>query len=83
MSQDVAGAENLFRKCPRADETPLLNANDLAADLAIENLALKDERQRMGLGSFKALGAAYAIAKLADQRIRDGLAPFIPPHSTA
>ncbi len=49
VSQDVAGAENLFRKCPRADETPLLIANDLAAGLDIGNLALKDERQRMGL----------------------------------
>ncbi|WP_370201309.1 pyridoxal-phosphate dependent enzyme [Roseibium sp.] len=74
VSQDVTGAENLFRKCPRADETPLLIANDLAAGLAIGNLALKDERQRMGLGSFKALGAAYAIAKLADSRVQGGLA---------
>jgi diaminopropionate ammonia-lyase len=75
VSQNVAGAENLFRKCPRADETPLLAAPKLAGDLAIKSLTLKDERQRMGLGSFKALGAAYAIAKLADQRVRDGLAP--------
>ncbi|MGX1499788.1 diaminopropionate ammonia-lyase [Labrenzia sp. MBR-25] len=75
VSQDVAGAESLFRKCPRADETPLLASPDLAGHLAIGSLTLKDERQRMGLGSFKALGAAYAIAKLADQRVRDGQTP--------
>jgi diaminopropionate ammonia-lyase len=75
VSQDVAGAESLFRKCPQAAETPLLALPDLASQLAIGSLSLKDERQRMGLGSFKALGAAYAIAKLADQRVQDGLAP--------
>jgi diaminopropionate ammonia-lyase len=37
----------------------------LAAHLGIGQLWLKDERGRMGLGSFKALGAAYAIARAA------------------
>jgi len=35
----------------------------LVSDLGIKSLHAKDERQRMGLGSFKALGAAYALAK--------------------
>jgi len=35
----------------------------LAAELGVARIHLKDERQRMGLGSFKALGAAHAIAR--------------------
>jgi diaminopropionate ammonia-lyase len=34
----------------------------LATGLGVARIHLKDERQRMGLGSFKALGAAHAIA---------------------
>jgi diaminopropionate ammonia-lyase len=35
----------------------------LAAELRVARIHLKDERHRMGLGSFKALGAAHAIAR--------------------
>ncbi len=52
----------LLTRCPRAGETPLLSASDIAAACAVGRLWLKDERNRMGLGSFKALGAAYVIA---------------------
>jgi len=45
----------------------LVNATALAADMGIAELWLKDERTRMGLGSFKALGAAYVIARNANQ----------------
>jgi len=57
----------LLARCPASFVTPLIDARDLAADLGIAALAVKDERTRMGLGSFKALGAAYVIAHLADQ----------------
>jgi len=49
----------LLARCPAAAETPLVDATGLAPVAA---LWVKDERARMGLGSFKALGAAYAIA---------------------
>ena len=44
--------------------TPLRDLPDLAADAGIATLRLKDESERFGLGSFKALGGAYAVAKL-------------------
>ena len=62
----------LFARCPIADKTPLADSAPLAEKLGIARLQLKDERSRMGLGSFKALGAAYAIAKLADKKIEAG-----------
>ncbi|KIC43211.1 diaminopropionate ammonia-lyase [Ruegeria sp. ANG-R] len=45
--------------CPDFVETPLADASALAP---VAKLWVKDERTRMGLGSFKALGAAYVIA---------------------
>lgn len=53
----------LLGKCPAAAETPLVAAKGLAPVTA---LWAKDERARMNLGSFKALGAAYVIARHAD-----------------
>ncbi|SPH22180.1 Diaminopropionate ammonia-lyase [Ascidiaceihabitans donghaensis] len=61
-STDVEAVQSLLDKCPHAAQTPLLDAHELAAQAGVQNLWLKDERSRMGLGSFKALGAAYVIA---------------------
>ena len=69
---DAANA--LIAQCPRAAVTPLVLADDLARRLGVGHIAVKDERGRMGLGSFKALGAAHAIAKAAARRIKDGTA---------
>lgn len=49
-------------RCPRAGVTPLTSAPALAAACGVGAVMIKDERTRMGLGSFKALGAAYVIA---------------------
>ncbi|WP_299668194.1 pyridoxal-phosphate dependent enzyme [uncultured Ruegeria sp.] len=50
--------------CPDFEMTPLVDASALAP---VANLWVKDERPRMGLGSFKALGAAYVIACQANE----------------
>jgi diaminopropionate ammonia-lyase len=52
----------LLKSCPAYIKTPLLALHDLALESGIARLYCKDETQRMGLGSFKALGAAYVIA---------------------
>ncbi|WP_417515351.1 pyridoxal-phosphate dependent enzyme [Minwuia sp.] len=64
----------LMAQCPIAHETPLLDCDPAARDLGIAGLFLKDERDRLGLGSFKALGAAYAIAKRAAATGADDMA---------
>lgn len=56
-SIEAAAPEALLAQCPAAAETPLVEVAGFGARLWI-----KDERGRMGLGSFKALGAAYVIA---------------------
>ena len=44
--------------------TPLVSLQGLAKDVGIGGLHYKDERGRFGLGSFKALGGAYAVANV-------------------
>ena len=53
---------DLLAKCPAHHKTPLVPLHDLAIHAGIARLYAKDETARMGLGSFKALGAAYVIA---------------------
>ena len=59
---DADTPKALIARCPVAAETPLVRAKALAAGAGVAELFVKDERGRMGLGSFKALGAAYVIA---------------------
>lgn len=47
---------------PGHEVTPLAPAADLADRVGVAAVHVKDERGRMGLGSFKALGAGYVIA---------------------
>ncbi len=62
-SVDAAAPRALLDKCPVHAVTPMVQALDLH---------IKDERGRMGLGSFKALGAAYVIAHEAQQGSLEG-----------
>lgn len=59
-SVDANRVGDLLSLCPASKETPLVDASGLAP---VANLWVKDERTRMNLGSFKALGAAYVIAR--------------------
>lgn len=60
---DPAPVQALLARCPVAAATPLEDAVSLARAAGIGRLFVKDERGRMGLGSFKALGAAHVIAR--------------------
>ena len=60
---DPARAQALLGLCPMAQPTPLRRSERLAHRAGVAELWIKDERERMGLGSFKALGASHAIAK--------------------
>ena len=66
-SSDVARVMALLSRCPKASATPLVPAQTLAEKVGVSEIWIKDERNRMGLGSFKALGAAYVIARDAEE----------------
>ena len=63
----------LLARCPVARTAPLVAADALARQAGVAQLWVKDERTRMGLGSFKALGAAYVIACAAEDSGADDL----------
>lgn len=71
-SDDVSTVRKLLSECPAHAVTPLRDLPALADEAGVAVLHLKDERDRMGLGSFKALGAAYAIALEASRARDDG-----------
>lgn len=60
---DVASATALIKTCPAYTETPI---HTLSMDGV--NVFAKDERERFGLGAFKALGGVYAVLRLVAER---------------
>ena len=62
-SVNADASRALLDRCPVHSVTPMVSAL---------GLHIKDERGRMGLGSFKALGAAYVIAHEAQHSTLDG-----------
>lgn len=49
--------------------TPLRDLSGIAAEAGVATIRIKDESSRFGLGSFKALGGAYAIAALLETEL--------------
>jgi diaminopropionate ammonia-lyase len=48
--------------------TPLRDATDLAAELGLSRLFIKDETARWGLNAFKITGASYALERIGARR---------------
>jgi diaminopropionate ammonia-lyase len=61
----AAGSPRAFhRRLPGYAATPLHSTPALAADLGLQALLVKDESSRLGLPSFKVLGASWATYRL-------------------
>jgi len=73
LTTEIEALGHLYAQCPRADKTPLHSIDTRAHQIAMGTLYVKDERTRMGLGSFKALGAASVIATIAQKRLANGV----------
>lgn len=69
---EVARAE--IAGWPGYHPTPLIALPGLAKRLGLGEIRYKDESGRFGLGSFKALGGAYAVLRLLKNRIADSSA---------
>lgn len=65
--------------CPKYQPTPLVSLPALAASIGIGAIDVKDEGQRFGLKSFKALGGAYAVARLVHERAEVRLGQRVDP----
>ncbi|APX74740.1 Diaminopropionate ammonia-lyase [Achromobacter insolitus] len=61
--QAYALAEAQIRRWPGYQPTPLRDLSGLARAVGVAGIRYKDEGGRFGLGSFKALGGAYAVSR--------------------
>ena len=62
--ETFADVRAFHRTLPGYQPTPLVALPDLAKELGVKGVYIKDESKRFGLNAFKALGASYAIHKL-------------------
>jgi diaminopropionate ammonia-lyase len=67
--KNAARARAEITSWPDYRATPLLSLDALASSSGVGSILYKDESHRMGLGSFKGLGAVYAVARLLQARI--------------
>jgi len=63
------GPRAFHRRLPGYAPTPLVEASALAAELGVGRLWCKDESARLGLPSFKILGASWAVYRLLTERM--------------
>lgn len=66
-------ARSAITAWPGYRETPLHALDGLARRMGVAHVAYKDEGSRFGLGSFKALGGAYAVARLLCRELQERL----------
>ncbi len=57
------------RRLPGYEETPLVNAPEIADALGVEKVFVKDESSRLGLPAFKVLGASWAVYRALEERL--------------
>ena len=67
--QTCSRARTAITSWPTYASTPLHNLRGFADEIGIAQLYYKDEATRFGLGSFKALGGAYAVLHSVAQEI--------------
>ncbi len=63
-------AADVITRWPGYAPTPLRDLPGTAAELGLASIRYKDEGGRFGLGSFKALGGAYAVFRLLERHLR-------------
>ena len=66
-AENHARAHAEIESWPGYAPTPLLTLDGLARELGVNSIWYKDESQRLGLGSFKALGGAYGVLQVLRQ----------------
>jgi diaminopropionate ammonia-lyase len=62
-------ALEVHRRLPGYTPSPLIELPEIAEDLGLERLWLKDESSRLGLPAFKILGASWAVVNAVLQRL--------------
>lgn len=74
---EAAEKANAFhRSFPEYQITPLAELNNLADELGVAGIYVKDESYRFGLNAFKVLGGSYAIGRYIAEKVNLGDGPL-------
>lgn len=74
VSTEVAKEVKSFHESfPMYTETPLRDMKNLAKELGLGSIYVKDESYRFGLNAFKVLGGSYAIGKYLANKLNSSL----------
>lgn len=73
-------AHSEIAECPHYGVTPLYDLTEIASQFDLARVAYKHEDARFGLGSFKALGGAYAVAQLLKSRLKGEIGRSVTSH---
>lgn len=74
-----AEAQSEISNWPNYAATPLRELDPLASELQLSSVFYKDESKRFALGSFKALGGAYAVIRLLADQLSETLKINVSP----
>lgn len=75
----LAQAQAVITSWPGYCVTPLCSLANLATAAGVASMDYKDEGSRFGLGSFKALGGAYAVGRLLCRELAQRLGRAVSP----
>ena len=67
--ETIEKIQKFHKSFPQYDVTPLVSLKELADELGVGGIYVKDESYRFGLNSFKALGCTFALAGYIAQRL--------------
>jgi diaminopropionate ammonia-lyase len=65
---EIDSAYKVISNWENYSSTPLENLNKLSSELCLKKIFYKDESKRFNLKSFKALGGAYAVEKISQNK---------------
>ena len=68
-SAETSHVRNFHRTLPNFQPTPLAKLDNLARQLGVTSIRVKDESHRCGLNAFKILGASFALSAHLAQRL--------------
>ncbi|HHT70292.1 MAG TPA: pyridoxal-phosphate dependent enzyme, partial [Firmicutes bacterium] len=69
---DIKTAQRIrkfHQSLPGYEPTPLANLSNLARELGVGHIYVKDESARFGLNAFKVLGSSYAMGKFIGRQL--------------
>lgn len=70
----VKEVKSFHESFPVYDETPLRNMENLAKELGLGDIYVKDESYRFGLNAFKVLGGSFALGNYLAKRLNSSIA---------